>query len=292
MAYNFWQGFPQVTLGPVEYFPLRKLSFNNGDWSAWRRAERWILDFGIIDGMQIGVRIDGRETSHMRPTRTWHLYAPGTYYHERFTNSAAIREDMWMFLTFRRPWPPLSRRKFSVLHDPEERICQYVRAMYAIQQTNQHSGSHLTLYGLLMAVLGEIAAAARRGGEGTPEKPWSVAQPERSASGGESLLLQLDSAILRKLDRQLSLDELADSLQMSVSSLGHRFKAQTGMTVVQRQRWLKVREARRLLNLPGASVKSVAQQLGFGSPFYFSKVFSEMTGLPPQEYMKRRSAGK
>jgi hypothetical protein len=112
MAYNFWQGFPQVTLGPVEYFPLRKLSFNNGDWYAWRRAERWILDFGIIDGMQVGLRIDGRETSHMRPTRTSHLYAPGTYYHERFTHSAAIREDMWLFLTFRRPWPPLSRRKF------------------------------------------------------------------------------------------------------------------------------------------------------------------------------------
>ena len=175
-------------------------------------------------------------------------------------------------------------RKHAVISDPEERICNHVRAMYAIQHFDQ-PGSRVTLQGLMIAVLGELATASRGGGSGTPEDPWRVAPPDRKVSGQENLLMLVDSAIQSNLDDNLSLDELAERLQMSASSLVHRFKAETGMSIVQRRRWLKIREARRLLALPGATVKTVAQRLNFSSPFYFSKVFSELVGMPPQDYM-------
>ena len=75
---------------------------------------------------------------------------------------------------------------------------------------------------------------------------------------------------------------------MSVSSLAHRFKAETGMTPIERIRWLRVREAKRLLSREAATVKSVAAALRFSSPFYFSRVFKEVTGSTPQDFISQQ----
>ena len=83
-----------------------------------------------------------------------------------------------------------------------------------------------------------------------------------------------------------SLKQLADLLNMSVSSLTHRFKDETGMTVNERTRQLRIYAARESLAQPGASVKAVARDLGFSSPAYFSRVFKEQTGLTPQEFIR------
>jgi AraC-like DNA-binding protein len=75
---------------------------------------------------------------------------------------------------------------------------------------------------------------------------------------------------------------------MSPSSLCHRFNAETGGTVMGRVRWLRVREARRLLAEPGATLKDVARRLGFSSPFHLSAQFHRITGTTPSEYMRRQ----
>ena len=186
-----------------------------------------------------------------------------------------------------RRWGPLKGRRFAVIADPAGRIADYVRSMYVHQQHGR-PGSGVVIHGLFVAVLGEIGAAAKRGDAGTGEAPWCVESPEEAAGAREDRLLhRVDRTVSEALSSPPSLDELAEALHMSVSSLAHRFKAETGFTVVDRVRWLRIREARRLLAQPGATVKGAAHELGFSSPAYFSRVFTEVSGITPVSYLQR-----
>lgn len=222
---------------------------------------------------------------------TWHLYAPETTFYEYYEWPERAANDGWVLFRLpgaqnrpARSGPAPFRRRFSAFADPDDRLGHVVREMYAVQQRGEPAREVL-LHGLLQSALGELAMAARRGGRGTPEDPFRIRGPGAAAEPG--LLGQVDAVVLRALADPPGLDELAERLHLSVSSLAHRFPRETGMTVVERIRWLRVREARRLLARRGASVKRVAEQLGFSSPFYFSKVFREVTGVPPRAILER-----
>ena len=159
--------------------------------------------------------------------------------------------------------------------------------MHAIQNSGR-PGSDLALHGLLLFILADIRAAAAGGGTGDPDDPFVLRNAEDVAGIASTLLLQrIDHIAERRIESLPSVDELAEMLGMSVSSLAHRYRAETGMTVIERFRWLRIREARRLLAQPGATVKSVAGNLNFSSPFYFSRVFNEITRMSPQTYMRQ-----
>ena len=67
---------------------------------------------------------------------------------------------------------------------------------------------------------------------------------------------------------------------MSVSTLEHRFREETGETVFQALRRIRLEQSRPYL-IRGASVKEVAAAVGFSTPFYFSKVFRDHFGTSP-----------
>jgi two-component system response regulator YesN len=48
----------------------------------------------------------------------------------------------------------------------------------------------------------------------------------------------------------------------------------------------RIREARNLLEKRGGSIKEIANAVGIEDPLYFSKVFKQMCGRTPTEYMK------
>lgn len=260
------------------------LAANIGLWSITYRHTSWLMDYW--SGQKVFCRVntpDGKIQTFER-RGTWHLYAPGTAYQERYEDPSRW-EMLWFQFTLNRALPPLTTRPFTVLSDPEGRLLPLARAMHVSQQRSE-SGGELIRRGLLLTILGEVVVAAHRGHAGTHEDPWRVDEP----STEPNLLQRVDNLVLKRLASPPSLDELAEALNMSVSSLTHRFKSETGMTLVERVRWLRVREARLLLTRRGADVKSVAQRLGFSSPFYFSKVFHEVAGITAVDYLRRNRA--
>jgi AraC-like DNA-binding protein len=86
--------------------------------------------------------------------------------------------------------------------------------------------------------------------------------------------------------------DLAHAAGMSVSHfnrLFHRWAAQSpGQFVLNR----RVQEARRLLGDVNLSVKEVAARCGFEDPYYFSKVFRRIDGLPPSHFREAQLAGR
>jgi AraC-like DNA-binding protein len=51
---------------------------------------------------------------------------------------------------------------------------------------------------------------------------------------------------------------------------------------------LKMREALERLQAPGALVRTVASDLGFGDPFQFSRTFRRVFGVSPREFVRRQ----
>ncbi len=87
-------------------------------------------------------------------------------------------------------------------------------------------------------------------------------------------------------DRDLDLSELAQLANMSKYHFIRRFKESTGHTPIHHFIQLKMERACHLLDTSDAAIKSIAAQLGFADPLYFSRQFRKVTGTSPQEYRR------
>lgn len=79
----------------------------------------------------------------------------------------------------------------------------------------------------------------------------------------------------------LRIEDLADRVNMSVSSFHHHFKAITAMTPVQYQKRLRLHEARRLMLVEKLDAGNAGHRVGYLSPSQFSREYSRLYGLSP-----------
>lgn len=73
---------------------------------------------------------------------------------------------------------------------------------------------------------------------------------------------------------------------LSYKYAGTLFKEETGQTIREYQRTLRMRKAKQLLKETDRSVAEIAQLTGFSDVFYFSKVFHAEQGCSPSEYRR------
>jgi AraC-like DNA-binding protein len=256
-------------------------------WSGPFSWDTWVIDWVAWGKSRLQTSTDGEHfTEHVRPKWSWYIFAPHCAYKHMDVEPHEYSDSRWFFFKVKKKFPPLTSKPFSVIVDPQERLCDHVRTMYVLQQSGE-PGAKQIIHSYALTVLTEMLAAAQRGGEGTPENPWRVRGPLDRADETPMLLNRVDSEVMRRIDAPPTIDDVADALSMSVSSLAHRFKAETGISVMERVRWLRIREARALLSQPGASVKTVARKLAFSSPFHLSKLFHEITGMTANAYIKQ-----
>jgi len=89
------------------------------------------------------------------------------------------------------------------------------------------------------------------------------------------------SLIDDNLDRQISLKDLAGGAGVSESALQKAFRDKIGMSVNKYILSVKMREAKRLIDHGGYSVKELAARTGFSSQSYFTRAYTAYYGRPP-----------
>jgi AraC-like DNA-binding protein len=258
-------------------------------WYAWTYHQGWVLETDTGPGVWCRLDLAGKRTKPFawQPGR-WHLYAPGTGYRTGYDDPGQAHPNAWIIFSLAGDLPAPLQRPFSVFADPEERLLSQVEALFRAQEGGG-PGRQYSLYGGLLDLLGQLANATAGAGQGSLASPWAI----RTARAGTpeppaALLAKIDAEVVPHLRRPPAVDELAQRLGLSPSSLAHRCQAETGWTVVERIRWLRIREARRRLALaPPPAIKTVAREFGFSSPQYFSRVFREVTGLTPAAFQRR-----
>ncbi|HYF48201.1 MAG TPA: AraC family transcriptional regulator [Planctomycetota bacterium] len=109
--------------------------------------------------------------------------------------------------------------------------------------------------------------------------------------GGDDagLVLGILKELDERLDRPISLDELAKRAGFSAQHLNRVFRRTLGVTPLQYLQQARMEHAAKLLAGGDLTIKAIAAQSGFDDPYYFSRVFHEHFGVSPTEY--RNTAG-
>ena len=98
-----------------------------------------------------------------------------------------------------------------------------------------------------------------------------------------------DKAILymqQNLSQTIKLDDLAQTVHLSVSFFCRKFKHDTGYAPIEYFNHLRIQKACQLLHFSNLRINEVASQLGIDDPFYFSRLFKQQMGLSPAAYRK------
>lgn len=84
--------------------------------------------------------------------------------------------------------------------------------------------------------------------------------------------------------RDLSLEKLAQYVNLSIWHFGHLFKTATGKSPVQYLKAIRMERARKLLETTFLSVKEVMSKVGMRDQTHFAKDFKRAYGLTPSRY--------
>ena len=90
----------------------------------------------------------------------------------------------------------------------------------------------------------------------------------------------------------ISLDNMAQAVNISKSYLSMIFKQETGINFITYLTRYRVERAKELLLRTNMKIYEIADKVGFSSPYYFSKVFKDWTNLSCKEYKDRNTLKK
>ncbi|RUO74092.1 AraC family transcriptional regulator [Pseudidiomarina sediminum] len=97
-------------------------------------------------------------------------------------------------------------------------------------------------------------------------------------------LLALERFMQDNSHRDLDLSDLAAVAGLSRFHFAKKFKAVTGTSPMRYFSELKIRLACQRLDNSTASIRAIAQELGFEDPYYFSRLFKKVMGVAPSNY--------
>ena len=101
---------------------------------------------------------------------------------------------------------------------------------------------------------------------------------------GTWLVEMVNQYIEQHYAEDITLTALASQMHYSPSYLSRYYKAHAGVNVMNYLSNVRILKAQELLTATNLRIGEVAEQTGFGSSKYFSRVFRESTGVMPAQY--------
>jgi AraC-like DNA-binding protein len=90
----------------------------------------------------------------------------------------------------------------------------------------------------------------------------------------------------KHLSRNLTLNELANRANLSVSHYSYLFKNKTGYSPIDYFLRFKIQRACQYLDITSLNIETISAELGFKDPYYFSRMFHQIMGESPSAYRK------
>jgi len=249
---------------------------------AWRSQHgQWSLDYHVEAAGEFS--LDRRHWCRREP-RTANLYAAGRVYWERSAPADIPFQET--YLTFAiadsRDLNPLvaAGNGFARFLDPEGLLAAAFGRLPAGDSQVRAWRGQSALYDILELLL----AAQPLSGEDRLVAAGTAPPAHRFAERAEDY-------VRAHYHEPLSLATMARAAGVSVSTLTHRYRTETGRTLIEYLIEYRLDIARGML-LKGASLKAVATNTGFYDEFHFSKAFKNYFGLPPRRYALQYTAGR
>ena len=113
---------------------------------------------------------------------------------------------------------------------------------------------------------------------------------EEQSLRGEELVEKIEDYFRNNLSHSLTLQLLADEMNVSKVHLCRVFKKYRNMTPIDSFNRMKIERARELLvRFTSLPLQKISDMLGFSDVYYFSKVFKKIEGTSPSAYRKAHS---
>jgi AraC family transcriptional regulator len=160
-------------------------------------------------------------------------------------------------------------RKFA-----EPRLSAMVAAVHAEMVAGFPSGR------LFLDSVEQAMAVALVNGHAVRHRPVQVSR----GGLGSARLQRIKELVHAKMEDDLSLDEMAQSVGLSTAHFARMFRKSTGETPHQFVLRRRLERAKAMLRAPGARVLDVAIACGFKTQQHFAQVFRDAWGVSPTEY--------
>ncbi|WP_028610098.1 response regulator [Paenibacillus harenae] len=98
--------------------------------------------------------------------------------------------------------------------------------------------------------------------------------------------------ILERYTGYVTLELTAGTIGLNPSYLSRLFKEETNSTFSEYVNRVRIDAGRKLIESGQYSIKQISNQVGFTTHNYFFKVFKEITGMTPQEYLNSLGRGR
>ncbi|HOX07753.1 MAG TPA: AraC family transcriptional regulator [Planctomycetota bacterium] len=246
----------------------------------------WVLDYCFEPAGICRVGRPARAWKE-RPARVGHLYPPGCPYWE---DTRSVRRRLHgAYITFLGGEAAglgalvANRCGYARILDPEDLLGARLRQTAEAGQAGGEAGFWPAQAGLY-ALIGLLLGAERTG-----EEVWRLGGAA-GAPAEPSLGMSVRAYLEEHLTEPVALAEIAEHLGVSVSSLSHRYKTETGETPMAARSRLALNAARALL-LKGAALKQIAAETGFCDVYHLSKAFKRAEGLSPRAWLKSLAGG-
>lgn len=269
----------------VRYAESDEKIVNTAGWKV-SRQKYWALD---TVSRPVSVRIRG-EIFH-RERNSVALYAPGVRYEELFEIGRLVSLN-WLLIEERTDSSLLRKltgeRGFCFFSDPTQavrkQIRQFVEASYLGEPARE-----FILAARLFDILGTLLShpVAPQQSPKTKKRNRKSAHPWRKATW--DLLEKTPSG-------RLTYQDVADELQLSHSTLTHRYRDHCGESLLETINGWRLEKLCTLLSETTLSVKEISVRTGFAHQSYLSNFLKEKKGVTPSEYRRlarsKRVVGK
>ncbi|MBQ7260002.1 MAG: helix-turn-helix domain-containing protein [Lachnospiraceae bacterium] len=102
-----------------------------------------------------------------------------------------------------------------------------------------------------------------------------------------SVISQARQYIEKNYSRDISLDDVANSVDVSPYYFSRMFKEETGETFIEYLTRTRIDHAKELIMDPRMPIGEIGQAVGYVDPNYFSRIFKKTVGVTPREYRNR-----
>lgn len=109
---------------------------------------------------------------------------------------------------------------------------------------------------------------------------------EKKAARVSNVISSAIEYIKKNCNRDLSLSEVADKVNLNPSYFSRLFKEEAGTQFVEYVRIAKMDLAKELLKKSSKKIYEICEELGYVNVQYFSTVFKNTVGMTPNEYKK------
>lgn len=110
---------------------------------------------------------------------------------------------------------------------------------------------------------------------------------KRSTAGHSGVIQKAINYINLNFDSSISLNVIAEELDINPSQLARKFKKETNLTVTEFIQKKRIDEAKYLIRQDNLSITDIALMVGFENHNYFCTVFKKLTSMTPTEYLKK-----